>query len=495
MTGVRAWLRTSIARIPLRTMLIVLLLALILAALLAVAFASTAALHSYLLDGIDERLHQVVKGASGFSGVQQNSAPRLPSDFVVVVTDASGHVLNTIASPLQQQAATPAIPVMTPAQVQALGGGLFTVDSAGGADGSWRVLATVGSDGSSSVFVATSLSEVDATMSRLSLLDLLIGGIVLLVFAVLARWLVRRSLRPLTEVERTAEAIMAGDLARRVPLRDTRTEVGKLSLAFNSMLNRIESSFHAQRVSESSARQSEERMRRFIADASHELRTPLASIRGFAELYRHGAGSDSLDVPRIMSRIESESIRMGRLVQDLLLLARLDEERELQFGPVDLVEPAVDAVHDARALAPERTISLDVDCAGGPAVVHGDDHRIRQILANLVGNAVKYTDASITVRVRTGDNGFAALEVADDGPGLSEEHAARLFERFYRADISRARSSGGSGLGLAIVAAIAAAHGGRAEVDTAPGAGATFRIFLPLREKSPGFSGSLPVTG
>ncbi|HVV11911.1 HAMP domain-containing sensor histidine kinase [Amycolatopsis sp.] len=495
MTAVRVWLRTSLARVPLRTMLIVLLLTLIVAALLAVAFASTAALHSYLLDGIDERLHQLGQTASELSGIQQNSAPRLPSDFVVVVMDSSGHVVKTIASPLQEQSATPAIPAMTPDQVRALGDGLLTVDSANGADGSWRVLATVASDGSSTVFVATSLSAVDATVSRLSLLDLLIGGIVLLVFTVLARWLVRRSLRPLTEVERTAEAIMAGDLAYRVPVRDTRTEVGKLSLAFNSMLNRIETSFHAQRISESNARQSEERMRRFVADAGHELRTPLASIRGFAELYRHGAGSESLDVPRIMSRIESESIRMGRLVQDLLLLARLDEERELQFGPVDLVELAVDAVHDARALAPERSVSLDVDCAGGPAVVRGDDHRIRQILTNLVANAVNHTEASITVRVRTGGDEFASLEVADDGPGLSEEHASRLFERFYRADVSRARSSGGSGLGLAIVAALAAAHGGKAEVDTAPGEGATFRILLPLQAKSPGFTGMLPTAG
>jgi two-component system OmpR family sensor kinase len=493
MSRARVWLRSVTARVPLRTTLMLLLLAFILLALLIVAFTSTAALRSYLLGGIDERLRQASQMASEVAEAPPNSGQRLPSDFVFVVLDANGHVTNVIASPLQQQAATPAVPSMTVQQVRELAGQLLTVDSANGADGQWRVLATVSSDGSSTVFIASSLDQVNATVNRLSLLNLLVGGLVLLLFAVLAYWLVRRSLRPLSEVEHAAEAIMAGDLTRRAPSRDPSTEVGKLSVAFNSMLNRIESSFRAQRESEAGARRSEERMRRFIADASHELRTPLASIRGFAELYRRGAASG--EVPRIMNRIESESIRMGRLVEDLLLLARLDAERELRFGPVDLVDLAVDAVQDARALAPERTVLLDVDCTGGPAVVRGDEYRIRQILTNLMSNAFSHTpaEASVTVRVRTGAGTFAVLEVSDNGPGLSKEDANRLFERFYRADVSRARSSGGSGLGLAIVTALASAHGGKAEVDTRPGYGATFRIFLPMQERSPGFAGLLPA--
>ncbi|GHF62301.1 two-component system OmpR family sensor kinase [Amycolatopsis bartoniae] len=491
MTRLRIRLRAVTARLPLRTTLVLLLLALILLALVAVAFTSSAALRSYLLDGVDDRLRQLARAASDLAGKPPDAGPHLPSDFVVVVTDASGHVTNVISAPFQH-AITPALPSLTVDQVRGLADPLFTVDSAGGADGQWRVLATVSPDGGSSVFVASSLDQVDSTLSRLSWLYLFVGGFVLLLFAVLAWWLVRRSLRPLSEVEQTAAAVVAGDLSHRVPERDSRTEVGKLGLAFNSMLDRIETSFRAQRESEADARRSEERMRRFIADASHELRTPLASIRGFAELYRRGAAGE---VPRIMNRIESESIRLGRLVEDLLLLARLDAEPELRLAPVDLVDLAVDAVQDARALAPDRTVSLDVDCAGGPAVVRGDEHRLRQIFTNLVGNAFAHTPpgTSVTLRVRTDGSGFAVLEVADDGPGLSEQDAARLFERFYRADVSRARSSGGSGLGLAIVAALAAAHGGRAEVDTAPGKGATFRILLPLHAEVRGITGLLPV--
>jgi len=477
------------ARTPLRTTLIVLLVALILLALLIVGISAILALHDYLLGGIDERLRQAASLASKFaSAPQSDSGPRLPSDFVMVVMDGTGHVVNTFASPLRQQSGSPDV-MSLGGRVHDIAGQLLTVGSAGGDGVDWRVLVVPSQDSPDTVFVAMNLGEVDATVNRLILLYCLVGGLVLVVFAILAWILVRRSLRSLSEVERTAEAIMAGDLSRRVPARHPRTEVGKVSVAVNSMLNRIESAFRERHASEARARSSEERMRRFVADASHELRTPLAAIRGFAELYRQGAADE---VPRIMRRIESESTRMGRLVQDLLLLARLDEERELQLGPVDLVDLALDGVHDARVLSPQRTVRIDIDCAGGPAVIRGDEHRVRQILTNLIGNALNHTpdSAAVTVRVRTDGSDFAVLEVADTGPGLSEEDAARLFERFFRADPSRSRASGGSGLGLAIVAALAAAHGGQAEVDTAPGRGATFRIHLPLQRKP--FSGLLP---
>ncbi|MBV8995838.1 MAG: HAMP domain-containing histidine kinase [Pseudonocardiales bacterium] len=245
------------------------------------------------------------------------------------------------------------------------------------------------------------------------------------------------------------------------------------------MLAQIESAFRTQQASEAAARSSEERMRRFVADASHELRTPLTSIRGFAELYRQGAAAD---VPRLISRIESEAARMGLLVEDLLLLARLDAQRELARAPVDLVALAADAVQDARALSPDRPVALEVTHNGRVPVVLGDEPRLRQVLSNLMTNALTHTPAGtpVTVGVAT-EPGWAVLSVRDQGPGLAPQDAQRVFERFYRVDSSRARSRrGGTGLGLSIVAALTAAHGGTAELDTAPGSGATFRIRLPL---------------
>jgi two-component system OmpR family sensor kinase len=303
--------------------------------------------------------------------------------------------------------------------------------------------------------------------------------VVLVVLAGVGYLAVRSSLRPLAKVKDTAEAIAAGDLTRRVPEHPPRTEIGQLSGALNGMLVQIESAFRTQQASEMAARTSEERMRRFVADASHELRTPLTSIRGFAELYRQGAVDD---VPRLMNRIESEAARMGLLVEDLLLLARLDAQRELVRAPVDLVALAADAVHDARALSPDRRVSLEVTHDQGVPVVLGDESRLRQVLGNLMTNALTHTPAGtqVTVGVAT-EPGWAVLSVRDQGPGLAPQDAQRAFERFYRADSSRTRSHrGGSGLGLSIVAALTAAHGGVAELDTAPGAGAVFRIRLPL---------------
>jgi two-component system OmpR family sensor kinase len=267
-----------------------------------------------------------------------------------------------------------------------------------------------------------------------------------------------------------------------VPESDPRTEVGRLARSLNVMLGQIEQSFLAQQSSESAARLSEERMRRFVADASHELRTPLTSIRGFAELYRQGAVSATDELDRVMKRVEDEAARMGLLVDDLLLLARLDQQRPLQREPVDLLVLAGDAAHDASAVDPDRDVTVEVTGDGAP-IVMGDDARLRQVIGNLVANALTHTPAGTAIRLRVGadrPSGMAAIEVVDQGAGLSPEQSARVFERFYRADGSRSRSQGGSGLGLSIVAALVAAHGGRVEVDSAPGQGATFRVVLPL---------------
>jgi two-component system OmpR family sensor kinase len=284
-------------------------------------------------------------------------------------------------------------------------------------------------------------------------------------------------------VEATARAIAAGDLSRRVPDHPRRTEIGQVSAAVNVMLSQIETSVREREGSAAAARTSEERMRRFVTDASHELRTPLTSIRGFAELYRQGAAAPE-NVPSLIRRIEDEATRMGLLVEDLLLLARLDQQRPLERVPVDLVTVATDAVHAARAADPERLIEVGVLGDDDPPGVIGDEGRLRQIADNLVGNACTHTPPGTPVRVGVGaetSNGrsWAVLEVADSGPGLSAEESARVFERFYRTDTSRARRTGGTGLGLSIVAALVAAHGGDVSVRSSPGQGATFRVRLP----------------
>ena len=292
---------------------------------------------------------------------------------------------------------------------------------------------------------------------------------------------VRTSLRPLREVEQTAAAIAGGDLSLRVPRQDDRTEVGRLALAFNSMLGRIETAFGAQQESEAQARESEGRMRRFVGDASHELRTPLTSIRGFAELYRQGAVPPGPELDRVMGRVEGEAARMGQLVEEMLLLARLDQQRPMDSKPVDLLQLTADAVHDAQAVDPGRPIRLEVQDGGEAPVVLGDEARLRQVLVNLLGNAVTHTPAGspVAVHLRTADS-QALVEVADCGPGLTPEQASHVFERFYRADSARNRASGGSGLGLSIVRAVVEAHGGRVGVRSTRGEGATFLVELPL---------------
>jgi two-component system OmpR family sensor kinase len=327
--------------------------------------------------------------------------------------------------------------------------------------------------------------------------------------------IVRASLRPLSDIEKTARAIAAGDLSRRVPDQDPHTEVGQLGRSLNTMLAQIETSFDARTRSEAAARRSEERMRQFVADASHELRTPLTAMRGYAEYYRqrggmhddpagrgqpgngevgHDLGSHSqltrADMDRIMQRVEQESARMGVLVEDMLLLARLDQQRPIEHRPVDLLTLAADAVQDARIIAPDREITLDVG-SGAAFLILGDEVRLRQVIGNLMNNALTHTPEGtpVAVRVLAGPRQpvpSVVLEVADQGQGLRQDQAEHVFERFYRADQARTRKAGGTGLGLAIVAALVAAHDGTVALKTAPGQGATFRITLPLAPEAQG---------
>jgi two-component system OmpR family sensor kinase len=334
----------------------------------------------------------------------------------------------------------------------------------------YRVRASLDPELEYMLVVATPLDDVYSTLHRLLLIELLVTAAVLAAIVGLGLWVVRLGLRPLDAIGATAAAIAAGDLSQRVERAEERTEVGRLGLALNAMLAQIESAFKARAASE-------EKLRRFVADASHELRTPLAAVRAYAELFTRGAERRPEDLARSMAGITRESERMSLLVEDLLLLARLDEGRPLAREPVELGEVVGEAVDTALTVEPERPISLDAE----RAVVLGDRDRLRQIVDNLLANAREHTppQTPVHVSVSTSD-GTARIEVEDAGPGMAPEEAQRVFERFYRADQSRSRASGGVGLGLSIVAAVAEAHGGEASARSEPGKGSTFRIILPL---------------
>lgn len=459
--------------LPLRVSLVAATLALVACGLLAQGVAVSSILRHSLVTRIDQELldasdgwaqapPQVVPGS-----LKDPNPARPPSDFYVLDVEPDGRTWAVV----NDRNAEPALPPDSD-----VGPNPTTVGSVDGSGVQWRAVSVHGLDGGLTT-VAIDLSAVHSTLRFLAWSRGGIAAVVLLVLGAVGYAVVHRSLRPLAEVEQTAAAIAAGQLDRRVPERDPRTEVGRLSLALNGMLAQIQQAVAASEDSAEKARISEERMRRFITDASHELRTPLTTIRGFAELYRQGAARD---VEMLMSRIESEASRLGLLVDDLLVLARLDAQRPLERHQVDLLTLATDAVHDAQAAAPDRTVTLEVFDGPGTPEVLGDDARLRQVLNNLVFNALEHTAeaAGVTVRVGTVD-ASAVLEVVDQGAGMSQQDAQRVFERFYRTDSSRARTSGGTGLGLSIVDSLVQAHDGTVTVTTAPGEGCRFRVELP----------------
>ncbi|WP_308128061.1 sensor histidine kinase [Modestobacter italicus] len=479
-------------RIPLRVTLVALLVALVAVALTATGVAATSFLRDYLLQQQDTQLtaarDQLAQQPVALSEACGRQELRLPSNLYVACLEVAPEDADLLVyQGPRDDDALPDVGDLDAASVGLDGTKAFSVRSED-RHTTWRMAAirVPGTPVSDEfvLLVALDLSDDEAALGRLVRIELVVGLLVLVVLGVAGYLLVRSSLRPLQEVEHTAQAIAAGDLSRRVPVGDERTEVGRLSTALNGMLGRIESSFRAQQASEEQAVASEARMRRFVADASHELRTPLTSIRGFAELHRQGAVRGPEDTGRIMQRIEAEATRMGLLVEDLLQLARLDQQRPLTLGPVDLAELAGDAVHDARAVQPDRPLGLQLDPSLTDApVVRGDEARLRQVIGNLVTNALTHTpvDARVTVRLSEdpAEPGTVVLAVSDEGPGLAPADAERVFERFYRVDASRTRAAGGTGLGLSIVASLVAAHGGRVELLTAPGEGATFAVHLP----------------
>jgi two-component system, OmpR family, sensor kinase len=572
-SGLRRSARQLPGRTPLRVKLIAAMLVLVAAALAVISFAGIAFLRGYLLNQADQNLRaaavnanppeivdaylflgagpaqatygglsiqwlpdkgplqQVLAEYSGFRSGQPHQIPgpavRRADGWLYKPGPADRNAYNWLrASPH---------PVSAPVTVSASSG-----------DGRWRVVssaATLPSPSGHTVLKGTIILGLDVTsiyrtLNELTVIDIIVSAALLVVLAALGITVIRSSMRPLTDIERTARAIAAGDLGRRVPEGDPRTEVGKLGRSLNTMLAQIEAAFLARTASEEAARRSEdaarrsayaasrseERVRQFVADASHELRTPLTAIRGFAEYYRQRGGvgdanSPNADLDMLVERVEAEARRMGVLVDDMLLLARLDQQRPLDFRTVDLLAIAADALHDARMIAPNRDITLTVDTSDAPLVT-GDEVGLRQVVANLISNAMTHTPdgTPIDITIRSATNGrghgFAAapvqslgtavpagldgaagggaaagpaagepaviLEVADQGAGLNDEQKEHVFERFYRTDRARSRTAGGTGLGLAIVAAMISAHHGRVWVDSEPGKGATFGFALPL---------------
>jgi two-component system OmpR family sensor kinase len=438
-------------------------------------FLGTALLNSYLYSRSDSQLRDFAGVASSIlerSHVPVAQNGQLPAQFLVESVGADGKILTQETPPHSA-----AGPRLSAAQLRN-DNSPFTVPAAGSPGQSWRVLVVPLSGGRHAV-IGFSLDDLSSTVTRLEIADALAGVVAIAVLACLGLPLVRASLAPLGRIEATAAAIAGGDLSRRIgqPSRDT--EVGRLADALDTMLGRIQAAYQARADGEARALGSEERMRQFIADASHELRTPLTSVRGLAEFglqQGHAASPDEL--LRLMTLIQHEASRMGRLVEDLLLLAKFDTDRPLDRRHADLASIAAQAVQAARIINPDRPVTL---LACDPVIVYADTERLRQVIDNLIGNATQHTPAGSVVTVSvTSTTGTAQITVADNGPGMTSEQAARVFERFYRTDTARNRARGGTGLGLSIAASLAAAHGGDITVDTNPGQGAAFHLRLPL---------------
>ncbi len=534
---VRDSLRALPGRTSLRVKLISAVLVMVAIALAVISFAGISFLSRYLLGQADDQLAGLNSYALQRTLQNYLQGPLYSrGEAVVWVPDAGAQ--QQIVIPVSQSGVGPPGPQQViagpklPADIGSLASpaqNAITVAATSGG-GSWRIVAIPATlnNAAGTVVVGLDVTSSYKTIRELTGIDLIVSLGIILGLAIVGIGLVRASLRPLTDIERTAEAIAAGDLSRRVPERDPRTEIGRLGRSLNTMLAQIEAAFGARAESELAARRSEDKMRQFVADASHELRTPLTAIRGFAEYYRQRGGladggpaapgpaasngsrisSEAggvlarADLDRIMRRVEQESSRMGVLVEDMLLLARLDQQRPLDYRPVDMLTLAADAVHDARVVAPDRGIELTVG-TGAALIVLGDEVRLRQIIGNLMSNALTHTPEGtpIEVRVRPGSMherppsapgrgapaapGLAPVsavifEVADHGAGLTPYQAEHAFERFYRSDQARTRKAGGTGLGLAIVAALTIAHGGAVWIESPSGGGASFRLALPL---------------
>jgi len=440
-------------------------------------------LRDYLINQVDEQLLSVVgetsdqldragiedtssqENAPEFSDSAATPLDRVPTSISVTVLDPFGNLVGGLGGDLNSNQITEYVRGLLPSQVMEFGNKPFTIEAPGS---DFRVATTVLPSSLGSVIVAQSLEDFDQTTRRIGVVFLIIGAFVLFFIAFASRQVIKISMRPLEKIEHTAEKIAAGDLSARLENFEPDTEVGRLSTSLNVMLSRIEESFAVRTLSEN-------KLRRFVADASHELRTPLTAIRGFAELHRQGAVPEGEKTRDLISRIEKESIRMGYLVEDLLMLARLDQSRELVMDSFDLSTLVNEAVTSATASGPDHSVTSQIT----PGVMTiGDADKIYQVVTNLLANARAHTPAGTSIKVSVGSNQTGAfVSVADNGPGLSKEDQARIFERFFRVDPSRQRSAqDGSGLGLSIVDAVMRAHGGSVSVASDLGKGAVFTL-------------------
>jgi two-component system OmpR family sensor kinase len=426
-----------------------------------------------MLAQVDDRLHSIAEQRPG-----PRAAPRSDTDEEDRYHDIAEYLYSPSGQLLDERPAglptdpepAPTIPAPTTEEFTALHGAVVTLPAESG-DLEYRVLVAEMRDGNVRV-LAEPLTDLEDAISSLTRTFVLAGLGVLVVGAAVSWLLIRRGLRPVDRMIDTASAIAGGDLSQRVDQDDDGTELGRLAHALDEMLGQLEASFEERAAAQA-------RLERFVSDASHELRTPVTAIRGYAELYRSGGMEDRANLDRAMTRIEQESTRMGGLVEDLLLLARLDEHRPLEHETVDLAALATDAATDLRAIDPDRSGTLPVD-GGGVALVRGDERRLRQVLANLLNNARVHTPPRTPVAITVARSGQEVrVVVTDEGPGIGPAERQRIFERFYRTDRSRSRERGGSGLGLSIVAAVVSAHGGAVRVESSPGSGTAFTVDLP----------------
>jgi two-component system OmpR family sensor kinase len=445
---------------------------LVVVTLVVVALIIATTTRAHLIEQVDDRL--AVAGGPRFPR-PPGDAPGgggggdRPSDFYVGSFDSSGQLTTNAGSDFAG-AATPDVSLAQAEASADAGGRPFTVDAKEDGGPRYRVVARRFGDDEIGI-IAQPLTDVDDTVNQLIFLEVLATGIIVVVLGAVTWWVVRLGIRPIKQMTDTAVRIADGDRTQRVPELSPATEAGELGGALNHMLERLDDAFAQQAASE-------DRLRRFVADASHELRTPVTTIRGYAELYRVGglAGGEALD--EAMRRTEQEAIRMARLVEDLLNLAKLDEGRPLELRDVDLAELVHDAARDAAAVDPGRVITAEAD---RPVVVRGDEDRLRQVIANVVGNALVHTPPGTAIELRVdATDGTACIAVTDHGPGMPPEVAAKVTQRFYRADPARARNRGGSGLGMSIADAAVSAHGGTIGVDSVVGQGTTVTVTLPV---------------
>ena len=457
-------------------------------------FAAQNAFRTFLIAQVDAQLESV-STTSGIrldrAGILSNRAEtqaeneplfrpfepirEVPSEISISLLDRDGVVVGTLGGSDSPQQVQNVISGLDIATLQERGVKPFTLESDNGNRSEYRLLARVLPGDVGSVITAISLDGVERSINQLRFLFFAVGIFVLIFLAFLARRIIGISLRPLTQVKETAEAFAKGDYTARLPEARGDTEVGRLTWSLNQMLTRIAESFEARK-------ESEEKLRRFVADASHELRTPLTAIRGFAELHRQGAVVGEEKTAELVRRIENESIRMSTLVEDLLLLARLDQSREMERLPIDLKTLINEAVTSAQAAGPEHPITLSLP--PDDVFILGDSMRVHQVISNLLANARTHTPNGTAIRINlTSSDDEVIVEVSDNGPGLSTADQERIFERFYRADPSRVRNGGeGTGLGLSIVDAVMRAHGGTVKVTSELGHGATFKLFFPIRD-------------